>query len=91
MTDLKVITTIFRRPLLDEKSSILPLEAFNIFANIEDVYAMNRKFLTALQKEHVRAVVGGGGDACLIVAVMRRASRLDRRIMGASFWNTPRS
>lgn len=45
-------TTIFRRPLMDEKSSILPLEAFNIFANIEDVYALNRKFLTVLQKEH---------------------------------------
>ena len=45
-------TTIFRRPLTEEKSAILPLEAFNIFANIEDVYALNRKFLTVLQKEH---------------------------------------
>lgn len=52
VTDLKVTTTIFRRPLMGEKSAILPLEAFNIFANIEDVYALNRKFLTALQKEH---------------------------------------
>jgi hypothetical protein len=52
VTDLKVTTTIFRRPLLDEKSPILPLEAFNIFANIEDIYAVNRKFLTAMQKEH---------------------------------------
>ena len=52
VTDLKVTTTIFRRPLTEEKSAILPLEAFNIFANIEDVYALNRKFLTVLQKEH---------------------------------------
>ncbi len=52
VTDLKVTTTIFRRPLTEEKSAILPLEVFNIFANIEDVYALNRKFLTVLQKEH---------------------------------------
>ena len=43
---------MFRRPLTEEKSAILPLEVFNIFANIEDVYALNRKFLTVLQKEH---------------------------------------
>jgi hypothetical protein len=52
VTDLKVTTTMFRRPLTEEKSAILPLEVFNIFANIEDVYALNRKFLTVLQKEH---------------------------------------